>query len=480
MGGVLLDTSIDLALSFGEISEKQAKELHRLLERSVKDQERKMREQEERELREENKGSNQRKDNQQRRYLEEMMKDRLGKTDQDDSVLVQQLRVQIDRLEKKTDKTAQQEQELIDKKKKLAELEAKFKELENKTDNSSGNKDKEGKMALYIGGGIVGLMDISRSGLEGDLIIEDFVNLERIDCQQNQITSLNLINLPKLIEVLNKLEDLNIAGTNVEKDGLEYLSDSLKEISSVHSQKLTESTKLEGNLQGFLTYLSQVNKTLFEEKEKQINLLELRIQELTNSIKELKEKIVNAYLYLAPEQEKELLKELITAHLEIARFRELKRPLNEYREQRKSCNALNKKLKEKWEKLDEEGEELIEKVEIILKDCEELVTWEIELENKLSSKQLLSGKQRKFPLITFGVDQPKPTLEYLIGKGGYGEEETKKITNEVNILQSLRNRHIIQYYGLYSDNQEFLIIMDYAKNGTLTKFINDNKDKEYD
>jgi len=52
--------------------------------------------------------------------------------------------------------------------------------------------------------------------------------------------------------------------------------------------------------------------------------------------------------------------------------------------------------------------------------------------------------------------------------------------NEINLLKELRNRYIIQYYGTYSDDQELLIIMDYAENGTLTKFINDNNSKEHD
>jgi len=60
------------------------------------------------------------------------------------------------------------------------------------------------------------------------------------------------------------------------------------------------------------------------------------------------------------------------------------------------------------------------------------------------------------------------------------ESDIKSIRREINILKNLRNRYIIQYYGVYFDNQEFLIIMDYAENGTLTKFINDNKDKELD
>ncbi|KLL05029.1 MAG: hypothetical protein MRERV_7c085 [Mycoplasmataceae bacterium RV_VA103A] len=186
MGGVLLDTSIDLALSFGEISEKQAKELHRLLERSVKDQEKKMREQEERELREENEGSNQEGNNQyddwnepkakieageevdlnqwnlsprQRRYLEEMIRNRSSNPNPVDSKLIQQLRTQISTLESNSNRTPGQEQELVEKKRKLEELERKLRELENKTD-STGNKDKGDKTGLYIGLGIGGTLVI--------------------------------------------------------------------------------------------------------------------------------------------------------------------------------------------------------------------------------------------------------------------------------------------------------------------------------
>ncbi|KLL02570.1 MAG: hypothetical protein MRERC_1c192 [Mycoplasmataceae bacterium RC_NB112A] len=57
----------------------------------------------------------------------------------------------------------------------------------------------------------------------------------------------------------------------------------------------------------------------------------------------------------------------------------------------------------------------------------------------------------------------------------------KDVEREISNLKNLRNnKYIIQYYGTHSDNQEFLIIMEYAENGTLTKFINDNKNKEQD
>ncbi|CAG8531489.1 5440_t:CDS:2 [Cetraspora pellucida] len=71
----------------------------------------------------------------------------------------------------------------------------------------------------------------------------------------------------------------------------------------------------------------------------------------------------------------------------------------------------------------------------------------------------------KEPVQNWLIDQSQPTLEHLpTGRGGYGEVY-RDIMNEINILHNLRNRHIIQYYGFYSDNQAFFIIMDYAENG---------------
>jgi len=57
--------------------------------------------------------------------------------------------------------------------------------------------------------------------------------------------------------------------------------------------------------------------------------------------------------------------------------------------------------------------------------------------------------------------------------------DIKNIRKEIDILKNLRNKYIIQYYATYSDEHELLIIMDYAESGTLTKFINDNKNKEH-
>src|ERR1043166_5273574 len=43
------------------------------------------------------------------------------------------------------------------------------------------------------------LLDISGKDLEGHLDLKDFVNLERLDCYENRITSLDLTNNKNLI-----------------------------------------------------------------------------------------------------------------------------------------------------------------------------------------------------------------------------------------------------------------------------------------
>lgn len=47
----------------------------------------------------------------------------------------------------------------------------------------------------------VNWLDISRSGLTGDLVLENWFNLERLDCYNNWLTSLTIVNCPKLTRI---------------------------------------------------------------------------------------------------------------------------------------------------------------------------------------------------------------------------------------------------------------------------------------
>jgi serine/threonine protein kinase len=123
--------------------------------------------------------------------------------------------------------------------------------------------------------------------------------------------------------------------------------------------------------------------------------------------------------------------------------------------------------------------------------------------NKAKTTREKSEKRQTFTTRDdVSISRVKPNLKRLINKGGYGEvyygewksqevavkklplhntseSDLEEIQKEIDILKNLRNRYIIQYYGIYSENRELFIIMDYAENGTLTKFINDNRDKEH-
>lgn len=97
----------------------------------------------------------------------------------------------------------------------------------------------------------------------------------------------------------------------------------------------------------------------------------------------------------------------------------------------------------------------------------------------------------------------KPTFERKLGRGSFGEvwcgkwkgkevavkkfflsieniseKDIKNIKKEIEIIKKLKNENIIEYYGVHCENNEVSIIMDYAKLGTLTKFINDNSNQK--
>jgi serine/threonine protein kinase len=55
----------------------------------------------------------------------------------------------------------------------------------------------------------------------------------------------------------------------------------------------------------------------------------------------------------------------------------------------------------------------------------------------------------------------------------------KSIGDEINLLKNLRNRYIIQYYSLFKDEQELMIIMELADHGSLDKFIKSNQSQPH-
>src|SRR5438128_8493194 len=52
-------------------------------------------------------------------------------------------------------------------------------------------------------------LNISKRNLEGHLDLREFVNLERLDCSKNRLTSLDISNCSKLAQVVAYLNEFN-------------------------------------------------------------------------------------------------------------------------------------------------------------------------------------------------------------------------------------------------------------------------------
>ncbi|WNE40080.1 MAG: Serine/threonine-protein kinase PknD [Mycoplasmataceae bacterium] len=312
-------------------------------------------------------------------------------------------------------------------------------------------------------------LKIIKQEIEGVLDFSDFINLENLDCSDNQLTHLILptnnrlrkINFsdnfltsfdyskldPKILIDLrvgnNLLESNNInifshlfnltnleignrkrpfkwTGTNKFFGSLESLkkitklnyldisntgiSQGLEELSESLNSFYCQGTKCEEELRkygkptddNFIYLLKNYQKDYqnqrqiqflekqqfwFTEQEKEINYLENRISELVNLIKSQKQRIIEDFLDIL--SEKELIQELITNHLELKKGESKKLPT---RKLKKECQRIEDELEDRL------GEEFVEKLQPILNDCEKIVIWEVELEERLAQKALCIEK----------------------------------------------------------------------------------------
>jgi len=130
----------------------------------------------------------------------------------------------------------------------------------------------------------------------------------------------------------------------------------------------------------------QQEQTQFSKQEQEISYLEKRIKELTELIKQQKEKIINIFLRLSPE--KKLVQQLIMTYLEFIRFKKQAIGSEDYEEK---CDEYIDKTQEIKRQLrsrlsKEIVKDTMNNIQAILTDCEELVRDEIELETKLKEK----------------------------------------------------------------------------------------------
>ena len=123
----------------------------------------------------------------------------------------------------------------------------------------------------------------------------------------------------------------------------------------------------------------------FKEKEAKIDYLEFRVWELTELSKKQQEEVKNYLSRFGSEEE--LLKKLIKVHLEFTKIRKQKQPVIKLKRQK---DEIYKELEEKLN-----NEEMMEKVEVILTNCESLVEQELEIENNLNNQSSLIKEQKQ-------------------------------------------------------------------------------------
>jgi Leucine-rich repeat (LRR) protein len=254
---------------------------------------------------------------------------------------------------------------------------------------------------------------------------------------------------------MNRLEELDLAGTDV-TSGWEHLPSSLqtlylfsKERPDSQVQIIADQLKQYGETakdrhedDNFALLLIKYKnekqiqelkkeKEHFVEQQKEISYLELRVNELTDLIKEQKEKIIQDFLTLFPEQEQSLLKELITIHLE---FTKAKKQGLSFADSRSKRDKLRNELENKLQTI------LIEKIEFILDDCENLVNWEIELELRLNNKTFLIEGQKSNPVLQLTYNSETSTLNEIQEWQGQVKVQEVANTQQLQELDDLR-RH---------------------------------------
>jgi len=132
-------------------------------------------------------------------------------------------------------------------------------------------------------------------------------------------------------------------------------------------------------------------RVIFTNQKREIDHLQVRINELISLSKQQGKKIINTLSQLLPE--KELLGELIKTHLEFIRYKNKGSNDQGYGKQKRKYEREISNIKDKLE--DKLAEEQMDNVENILNDFEKLVEQELELEEKLNKKSYLIANHKQ-------------------------------------------------------------------------------------
>jgi len=230
------------------------------------------------------------------------------------------------------------------------------------------------------------------------------------------------------------------------------------------------------------TLFSFFEKTIMSSKrEEEIEFLQKNIQELNSLIEKQKKKIIDAYLNFFTE--KDLLRELIATYLEYKKVQKQRLPSVKLKRQYDDLfNDLTEKV----------GERMMEDVQLILNDCEELATWELELESIGGRKQITSPEETKKieeekktkDLVMMAVPKRESDssnkLGKLVKKALVKIERYEKIhlyrehDDHFRLLRDLRNiqRDLTVYQLLFDTDEEKIERINYQLEQTKEKLSN--------
>ncbi len=56
---------------------------------------------------------------------------------------------------------------------------------------------------------------------------------------------------------------------------------------------------------------------------------------------------------------------------------------------------------------------------------------------------------------------------------GYDKKELARLVNEVTLLKTLKNKHLIRFYGIWDvpDKQKLVFITEFMESGTIKQYV---------
>ncbi|RIA80128.1 hypothetical protein C1645_745471 [Glomus cerebriforme] len=317
----------------------------------------------------------------------------------------------------------------------------------------------------------------NKINLSGSLKLEGFTNLRLFRCENNQLSSLDLrdcVNLEELGCYGNRLTSVQFLSSLPNPEKLTELSLSNNNFPRQNLDIFSRFVNLEFLALGTINDEEKIKQGIYNrfhgslEPLKNLKIREIDIQnnQLTDldflnglNLEKLTSLEIGRNNFLSQDLSifsnfrdliklglgsnnfsgnlkhlREFLKELIEKKIELTRFKELEEDSPDYDEKcekyGKECRKIKKEMKKKL------GSEDMNEVRRVIKDCKKIARWQIELEKKLDSKQLLLGEKNQASQITNYYDNNHQKSEKKLVS--YHDQIIQKLTdNEQNIVEPI-------------------------------------------